>query len=142
MVEERLLSVSPTPDMSIEWRNDTSSDESVFSMGGLISGVKESVPIAAGVFTYGIVFGVLARQTQLGFVETLLMSATVFAGSTQFVVLEMWKRPLSAGFIVITTGLINLRYLLMGASLRQWLRRLPRKPSTVCYASSTTNLGG
>lgn len=101
-----------------------STDETAFTRTGFISGITGSVPIATGVFIYGIVFGVLARQTTLGLGETILMSTTVFAGSAQFVVLDMWERPLSIVDIILTTVLINLRYLLMGASVRPWLQRL------------------
>lgn len=104
-----------------------STDKTVFTWTGFVSGFKRSFPIAAGVFTYGVVFGVLARQTTLGLGETLLMSTTVFAASAQFVVLEMWGRPLSVVTIIVTTFLVNLRHLLMGASVRPWLQRLSPK---------------
>ncbi|MFC7081233.1 AzlC family ABC transporter permease [Halorussus caseinilyticus] len=101
------------------------SDERIrFSVAGVTSGVKSSLPIAVSVATYGLVFGVLARQTTLGPAETLLMSATVFAASAQFVALDLWGRNLPSVTIVVTTFLVNLRHLLMGASLRPWLSRL------------------
>lgn len=101
--------------------------ETEFSRTGLISGLRESTPIALGVFTYGIVFGVLARQSSLGVVEAVLMSASVFAASAQFVVLDLWESPLPVVAIVVTTVAVNLRHLLMGASIQPWLKRLPPK---------------
>lgn len=113
--------------MGIEQTTSMSTEQTVFTWTGLVSGIKGSVPIAAGVFTYGIVFGVLARQTTLGLGETLLMSATVFAASAQFVVLEMWGRQPSVAAIIITTFLVNIKHLLMGASVRPWVQRLSPK---------------
>jgi len=93
----------------------------------LIGGFQESTPIALGVFTYGIVFGVLARQSSLSALEAVLMSASVFAASAQFVVLDLWESPLPVIAIIITTIAVNLRHLLMGASIQPWLKRLTSK---------------
>lgn len=95
-----------------------------FGIAGLRRGVRQSVPIAAGVFTYGVVFGVLARQTSLGWTEAVLMSASVFAASAQFVVLDLWESPVPVLAVVVTTVAVNARHLLMGASLHPWLNRL------------------
>lgn len=108
--------------------------EPKFSRNGLIAGFRESVPIALGVFTYGVVFGVLARQSSLGVVEATLMSGSVFAASAQFVVLDLWESPLPVGAIIITTVAVNLRHLLMGASIQPWLKRLtPKKTYGMLY---------
>ncbi|WP_081661655.1 AzlC family ABC transporter permease [Halopiger djelfimassiliensis] len=101
-------------------------DDVEFGVRGVIAGVGESVPIAVSVFTYGITFGVLARQASLSFPEALLMSTTVFAASAQFVVLDMWESTLPIAAIIVTTGMVNLRHVLMGASLQPWLQNLPR----------------
>ncbi|WP_225334678.1 AzlC family ABC transporter permease [Halomicrobium urmianum] len=109
-------------------------DEAEFSQEGLVAGVRESVPIALGVFTYGVVFGVLARQSPLGLGEAVLMSASVFAASAQFVVLDLWESPLPVVAIVATTVAVNLRHLLMGASIQPWLERLaPRTTYGTLY---------
>lgn len=108
-----------------EYAKETESlKETEFSRAGLAAGIRESVPIALGVFTYGIVFGVLAQQTSLGTAEAVLMSATVFAASAQFVVLDLWETPLPIVSIVVTTVAVNLRHLLMGASIQPWIERL------------------
>ena len=109
-------------------------EETEFSRTGLISGLRESTPIALSVFTYGVVFGVLARQSSLGLSEAVLMSASVFAASAQFVVLDLWESPLPVIAIVVTTVAVNLRHLLMGASIQPWLNRLtPKKTYGMLY---------
>ena len=45
------------------------------------------------------------------------MSATVFAGSAQFVVIDLWTEPAPWLFVALTTLLVNVRHVLMGASL-------------------------
>ncbi len=96
-----------------------------FAGPGIMVGIKQSVPIAVSVFAYGLVFGVLARQAGLSLVESVLMSGMVFAGASQFAALALWQSPLPAVSIIITTLVINLRHLLMGAALFPWFSRLP-----------------
>lgn len=100
-------------------------NEVTFTARGLLVGVRRSAPLAVSVFAYGTVFGVLARQAGLSLVEALLMSGLVYAGSAQFVALELWVMPLPVLGLVLTTLVVNLRHLLMGAALRPWFSRLP-----------------
>ncbi len=90
----------------------------------ILRGMQQGIPLALSVFAYGLVFGMLARQAGLSTPEALLMSGMVFAGSAQFVVLELWQSPLPIGTIIVTTFMINLRFILMGAALRSWYARL------------------
>jgi predicted branched-subunit amino acid permease len=46
------------------------------------------------------------------------MNILMFAGSAQFVMVDMWQTPLSVAAISTSVFIINLRYLLIGASLR------------------------
>lgn len=99
-----------------------------FSRAGAWRGVREALPLGLSVVMYGSVFGVLARQAEMTFAEAFLMSTLVFAGSAQFVVIGMWAAPLPVLSIVLTTLAINLRHLLMGATLRpRFARFTPRQ---------------
>jgi len=95
-----------------------------FTRAGALEGVRASLPVALGVFAYGLVFGLLARQARLSAAEALLMSGLVFAGASQFVALGLWATPLPVGPIILTTLIVNLRHVLMGAALRPWFSRL------------------
>ncbi len=52
------------------------------------------------------------------------MSALVFAGASQFVALGLWAAPLPIFTILLTTLVVNLRLLLLGAALRPHFARL------------------
>lgn len=52
-------------------------------------------------------------------------SGLVFAGVSQFVALGLWVISLPEGAIILTTLIVNLRHLLMGASISLWFLRLP-----------------
>jgi 4-azaleucine resistance transporter AzlC len=98
----------------------------VFSRRGILSGSRASLPIAASVAAVGLAFGVLARQSGLTFPETVLMSAIVFAGASQFVALGLWAGTLPVIPIILTTLVVNLRHTLMGATLQPWFRSMRR----------------
>lgn len=83
----------------------------------IIRGAAANMPMAASVMAYGGVLGVLASQKGLGWFDLLFMNSAIFAGSAQFVMLDMWTLPLPVIEMALAVLVINLRYLLIGASL-------------------------
>ena len=77
-----------------------------------------------GVASYGLVFGVLSRHAGMGKSDAIYMSAIVFAGASQFVALDMWTMPLPVVPLIVTTLVVNLRHVLMGAALGGQTQRL------------------
>lgn len=104
-----------------------STRQELFSTDGVLRGLRATIPMGVSVATYGVVFGMLARQTGLTFSENVLMNVFVFAGAAQTVVLDSWSYPLPIAGIVLTTLLINLRLILLGAAVQPWLRELPTR---------------
>ncbi len=94
-----------------------------FTRAGALAGAKKVIPLAVSSID-GLVFGVLAHQAGLSLLEAGLMSGLVVAGSAQFVALGLWVAPLPVLAIVLSTFLVNLRYLVMGAALHPWFSRL------------------
>src|SRR6056297_2449405 len=82
-------------------------------------------PISLFVFVFGLAFGVAALQSSMTNIDVMLMSITVFAGTVQFAVLDMWGTQVPILPLLLTALAINSRMLLMGASLYPWLRLLP-----------------
>lgn len=81
-------------------------------------GVRDSGPILLGVIPFGLTCGIMGLTAGLTGWETVLMSLLVFAGSAQFISITMLGAGLAGwGLIVLTTAMVNLRHLLMGASL-------------------------
>lgn len=54
------------------------------------------------------------------------MSATVFAGALQFVAIDQWSDPVPIGFLAFTALVVNVRHVLMGASLGRAMGRFRR----------------
>ena len=80
-------------------------------------GCVANLPVAASVAAYGSVLGVLAAQKNIGLLTLLMMNLTIFAGSAQFIMVDMWVPPLPIMEIALAVMIINMRYLLIGASL-------------------------
>lgn len=95
------------------------------TVDGVRRGMRATVPMGISVATYGIVFGMLARQVGMTMPENILMNVFVFAGAAQTAALDQWSYPLPVFSIVMTVLLINLRLLLLGASVRPWIGQLP-----------------
>jgi 4-azaleucine resistance transporter AzlC len=96
-----------------------------FSARGALRGARRTLPVGLSAVAFGLLFGVLSRQAGLSLVEASLMSALVFAGSSQLVAVNMWASPIPVIAIVATTFLINLRHVLMGLTLQPLYSRLP-----------------
>jgi len=86
-------------------------------------GLLATLPLAPGVVAFGLLYGVMARQIGFSPWDAWAMSLIVHAGSAQFVALGMWE-AVGAIPIVLTTLIVNLRHLLMGASVAPYLRGL------------------
>ncbi len=110
---------------SVSERNRATSDKMTFTLTGILLGAKRTIPLAISVFAIGIVFGVLARQAKLSVLDAMLMSGLVYAGASQFVALSLWTAiPFPVTTIILTTFIVNMRHMLMGASLRPWFSEL------------------
>lgn len=81
-------------------------------------GARANIPLAISAMAYGGVFGVLSGNQGVSWAEMLAMDLLLFAGSAQLVMIEMWNAPLPVLEIGLAVLVINMRYLLIGASLQ------------------------
>ncbi len=86
------------------------------------AGFRANFVVAASVGAYGSVLGLMAAQKGLTWYQLLLMNLSVFAGSAQFVMVDMWVPPLPVFEMTLAVLVINMRYLLIGASLNPLFR--------------------
>lgn len=93
----------------------------------VMAGFRQLLPLSFFVMVFGLAFGLAAAQQGLSSSSIIWMSATVFAGASQFAALELWGERLSLLPLLITVFAINARHLLMGATLYPWLKELPPK---------------
>lgn len=74
-----------------------------------------------------IAYGVIARQADIPFSFTVLMSLMVYAGASQFMAIQMISSGTAALEIVIATFILNFRHLIMSLSLHNLLEKATMK---------------
>jgi branched chain amino acid efflux pump len=84
----------------------------------IADGIRSGIPIFIGYFPAAVAFGLLSRNGGLRFFEAVLFSMTNFAGASQFLALNLAVSGAALYEVVVGVLLVNLRYLLMSASLR------------------------
>ncbi len=88
-------------------------------------------------FLFGLLFGSAAVSAGIGQWHALLMSATVFSASAQFVALEYWVTPLPVITIALSVGLVSTRNILLGMALAHHLDGHTLKGRLICLAVMT-----
>ena len=86
------------------------------------AGLRDIAPAAIAALPIGLLFGAVAVAKGLSPLEVALMSAFVFAGGSQFAAIESWVQPAPIAALAFATFLINVRHVLMGASLSPKVR--------------------
>lgn len=91
----------------------------------LTAGLRDILPLAVGVGVYGLAFGLLAAQARMDGLQTGVMGTIVFAGSSQIIAVERLVAGAGAGTALLAGLALNLRLLLITASLRDELAGRP-----------------
>ncbi|MEW5784912.1 MAG: AzlC family ABC transporter permease [Bacillota bacterium] len=86
-------------------------------------GAAGAVPIIMGYIPIGFAFGVLAAESGIGLAGAVAMSVFVYAGSSQFIALGLIESGAAVSALGLTVFLVNLRHMLMSASLAPYLGR-------------------
>lgn len=90
-------------------------------------GIRDSFAMAVGILPFGLIFGTLAGAAGLTLWQAFGMSALVYAGSAQLVVLSLLGSGASLLVILLTTFIINLRHVLYSATLQPHVGQLPQR---------------
>jgi 4-azaleucine resistance transporter AzlC len=104
----------------------------------LASAFRQALPIILGYVPVGFAYGVLAQKSGLSALNTLLMSALVYAGSAQLIAVGLFAAAANPLAIVATTFVVNLRHLLMSAALAPYLGRW-NKTRLALFAAQMTD---
>lgn len=88
-------------------------------------GFIDTIPLWLGVAPFGITYALAARTAGLDAPQTIGMSLLVFAGASQLTAAGLFASGANPFSIILTTLIVNLRGLLLTASLAPGLRHLP-----------------
>lgn len=89
-----------------------------------LNGVKAAFPLLIGVAPFGMIYGVLAIQAGLAANAAQAMSLILFAGSSQFMIVQLLGVGTPWLVIVLSAFIINLRHALYSASMAPYVQHL------------------
>lgn len=87
-------------------------------------GVRLGLPIFLGYVPVGAAFGVVARDLGFSPLQAVVCSATALAGAGQLIALQLIGAGASVAAVVLTTAVVNLRYVLFGAAMSPHVSRM------------------
>ena len=88
-------------------------------------GAAEMWPQAPGMAAWGLMTGVAMAKSGMSLFESLLMTLTVFAGSSQLAATPLLIAGAPAWVILATAFCVNLRFVVFSLHLRPYLMHLP-----------------
>jgi 4-azaleucine resistance transporter AzlC len=103
-----------------------------------LKSLAPALPVVMGYLPIGFAYGVLAINAGLTVFETVAMSVIVYAGSAQLMAVSLFAAGINPFSIIATTFIVNLRHLLMSASLAPYMRRW-RKTEVAAFAFELTD---
>ncbi len=101
-----------------------------------LKGVLSGIPIFIGYFPAAVAFGLLAANGGLLFSETVLFSITNLAGASQFLALNLFLSGSALAETIIGVLMVNMRYLLMSASVSPRLRAALPVRAALAYGNT------
>jgi 4-azaleucine resistance transporter AzlC len=96
-------------------------------LSSFAAGARDTLPMMIGAAPFAAIFGALAAAGPLTPWHGQLMSATVFAGSAQFIALGLIAGHAGLLVIWLTTFIVNLRHMLYAATLLPHVAHLPAR---------------
>jgi len=87
--------------------------------------VVDIAPAMVAAAPIGLLYGALATAKGMSVLDVLLASGLIFAGGAQLAAIQIWTQPVPIAALLVSTLLINARYILMSASLAPKVAHLP-----------------
>jgi 4-azaleucine resistance transporter AzlC len=91
------------------------------------AGLRAEIPLLIGGFPFGLIYGALAVSSGLTPAQAQSMSFIVFAGTAQFIAVQLFHETAPGLVIVLTIAVVNLRHMLYSASLAPYVASLPMR---------------
>lgn len=86
-----------------------------------LQGVRDCVPIMLAVSFFGMLFGATAVNNGLTLWQAMASSASVFAGASQFVFLDLYNQKVPVWSVLLAVFAVNFRHILYSASISRKL---------------------
>jgi predicted branched-subunit amino acid permease len=89
------------------------------------AGVRIGFPVTVASAPFAFLFGVIAIDNGFSVWEAVLMSATVYAGASQMVGLELFGQAIAPWLVVVSIFAVNFRHVLYSAALGRRIGHWP-----------------
>ncbi|MBB3441741.1 AzlC family ABC transporter permease [Sinorhizobium sp. B11] len=87
-----------------------------------VEGLRGGFPVALASAPFGALFGALAAEQGMSLSELTFMSASVYAGASQLVGIELFGHNVQAWVIVLSILAVNFRHVLYSAAIARYIR--------------------
>ncbi len=95
---------------------------------------RDTIPVMTGYLFLGFGFGILMQQKGYGLLYAASMSLFVYAGSMQYVAVELLSSGAGLITAALTTLLVNARHLFYGISMVEWYKGMGKKKPYLIFA--------
>lgn len=89
--------------------------------GEIVEGFKGGAVIALSSAPFAVLFGAVAADNGFSIPEAALMSATVYAGASQLVGIELFGHHVAPWLIVLSVFAVNFRHVLYSAAITRYI---------------------
>lgn len=103
------------------YTSDTSFRGPSMNMIEFRDGMRVGLPIILSAAPFGALFGAVAVHNGQTVFEAALMSATVYAGASQLVGLELFGHHVQAWLVILSIFAVNFRHILYSAALTRYI---------------------
>ncbi|HHX60285.1 MAG TPA: branched-chain amino acid ABC transporter permease [Epulopiscium sp.] len=93
-----------------------------------------TIPVLAGYLFIGMAFGILSTSSGYNIGWILLMSTTIFAGSMQFVAINLLTSSFNIVSVIFMTLMINARHLFYGLSMLDKFKDMGKKKPYMIFS--------
>lgn len=85
---------------------------------------RRGIAVAVAAAPFAVLFGAVAVDNGLTIAETALMSATLYAGASQLVGVELFNHNVAPWLVVLSIFAVNFRHVLYSAAIAAHIRHL------------------
>lgn len=103
--------VESTVSLQSDSATTTSSRQEFFN------GLRGVTPLIVGIIPFGMIYGALAINSGLPVAAAQATSAIIFAGASQFAMVQLMGASAPAWVVILTVAVLNLRHMLYSASI-------------------------
>ncbi|HMQ57349.1 MAG TPA: AzlC family ABC transporter permease [Rhizobiaceae bacterium] len=88
-----------------------------------LKGMRSSITVVVAALPFGILFGALAVKNGMSATEAVLMSATIYAGASQMVGIDLFGKQIAPWVVVLSIFAVNFRHVLYSAVIGRHFAR-------------------